>query len=1099
MLKDRTFGGPGTQDQSVKDMVNTLLTKLLGAFIPDETVARGFAGMLSSALLGDSIVGNATIFNQGTNTGLLFSQLGKAFDQMAQDAGESAKRNAQLETLLQIHRSIAPNATEAQHSAFADNILSNPIARAAYDFIDSALGFDHSTEVGSYIRRAADDQAINAFKNGQGVESLRIAREIVDNMLGDGRYDEAAFESRFGKGMTRRDVAILAAHIGNDVDFTDAFEDGYDAAKARAAGDRFASAIKNYGEALRPLKDVFGSDIPAMIDALEQLTGKAIGTMAPERVQNAARQLSNGVISGIINVPQLAASDARIRNELFGRPGLDLSRYMSHGSMAIAAETMVGGAPAPYFVDDSMYRSMVEALTSDPAMMAIADDYTKAFTIWQNGDAKRTYDQFIEAMGDHVTIENATQLALGPGATRFELDRAYGYESYYNNQMEGVGDVMAREERRRADQTSVMWKNARNKAVYANLGLTPGEDFHEVERLTRLMFDAMQEDSTLMNASSPDRTAALARIFAERAGVDLYGLSGDALNTALAPYMRDATLVDTLMTMDNNNPATKRSMLYVNAINAERSALATMREVQENRERLDNLDTALIDPSRGWAQGLTNGELWTERGIHQLLDASGIVKAKSPIYGAMLESALYAGQAQAAARATPAVRALLDSASDTQEERESKAAARDALQTMADAALAKNGKLGGMTDAERMSALIGMGGEFESNAAMLSDWIKYQNDVQRSMRRMVNYASSAEGMQNNAFMDLQKAHQKTTAELTGEIERQHKLESVNAALAELEASYNGDDTAWEDAEKEVEVLGIRGSKGDVTQRLREMQEELQNKALSPERLAELKEIDERQSLAMEAASRRGTEKLVARFLGEPRDAKTYEERQQELAEIVLMDKTRSGALENIDQEIRRVNELKTDTIDINGETVDRKQYLSELYKQRYMAAATPDQAEMLRSKVFEYAMEELAQAPDSGLTPEQREAAGALTEHIKTAAASRDGVADNLTRLQEYKDTIDEEIKKVKEAAGSTYSVNGVEYSKDDVLRLLEEKQAKLEEINRESQPMKEPRDLASVGEGIIKAIETGKTVFEDLVEVGRSFLQAFPVIREGS
>lgn len=631
--------------QNVQQVAQALLQALLNAAgLPGPLAGMG-ANLGANMLFGGSPLAGATLFSQGTPGGSFIAQQYTFRDQMRSSVADAAANRVRRQTLIGAYNLANPDAAGDPNraAAFADNIMGKWGYGLVHGMVDSSIGLDYSSDIGNYMGMFAAKQAQNAFRRGR-VGWLAEPRSIAEQFFGDGAYDPA----RFG-GQSQRSAAVLAAHIGNDIDFTGSGD-------PRAAADRLRDKVAQYGEALDSLKDLFGDDMPKIIQAVEQIGGNTLGNLGARNVHMLAQQLSADVLSGNYSMEKFASLDAGMKSAMAGVRGMPLSWYTTHASAARAALNMTSGNNTPYFMEQEQFNALAGRLASSPELSVQGNDFVKAFSIWQDNERRADSNAdvslaaFRARMGGNASLEKAIELA-GVG-NRFGLSRAYALSNYQTNLKSGVGMELARDDYLDYRMRRVAFANGRNTDLLDRLQLGRDENGRRaLEGYTALMKDVMLTDEgvNVLNADPEERAELLFR--AMRAN----GLDKDAGGNQLSDdaLRNRAEALNTVITYNANDERTAEDMAAMQAYANEQSAARASQRVARMTRAAADLDIEFANPKGGgWASLLDSGT-FTAEGIEAAMNKSAVIASNMDLYKGTVTSALQAAETLAGDTSSP--------------------------------------------------------------------------------------------------------------------------------------------------------------------------------------------------------------------------------------------------------------------------------------------------------------------------------------------------------------------------------------------------------------------------------------------------------------
>ena len=577
------------------------------------------AATLLSGIGGRLLAGNnagSVLFSNQSNAGIFNNWQQDMARATGSALADEIANNVRRQTLTHAYMAIRPGSEPAQAANFANNIMGKWGFGTVYGMLDSALGLDYSADIGNYTGQMAAAQAMNMLRSGNGPKSFWFADSLARNFFGDRAYNAAEFG-----GLSQRGAAMVAARLGEHMDLSRFVDPGRNIeAQGKDAADRLKEAVKRCGQAMEPLKDVFGDDIPAMIDAIEQLTGKALGATSTRRIADVAEKIADAALAGNYTVQQASATTAMINRALSSQQGLSLNHYTMAPALADATLNMQLGNTAPSYMTDAQYANMAADIATRRAQLKAGDTFVKAFVLWRSNMRRRgmegTQDQFIAAMNrmGGVNTRNAIMLS---GAGPMGLDAAYQDPEYNDLVASGFGGEMARHQLAASKVSMLARGNMYNPLVRGTLGLSA----RGAVRATNMMAAALRSNGELLNM--------------EDLGTMTRTLVGMGMSAG------DANIVARLISINRNDPRTNGWMAELQALNAEDVSRARAQSARELRGTLSSVDTLIMDPNKGL--NTISSDRWTAEGISTWLNGSQSIIKAAPRWRAYTNSAVSAG------------------------------------------------------------------------------------------------------------------------------------------------------------------------------------------------------------------------------------------------------------------------------------------------------------------------------------------------------------------------------------------------------------------------------------------------------------------------
>lgn len=185
----------------------------------------------------------------------------------------------------------------------------------------------------------------------RGLETEKEREEFLDRESNLKPYKETLAKTRekIGKAAEGPMTAESAADLEK--------LQGFDALSSNVDAKRSADAIKKYTGAVSAIKDIFGDNgnpnapLPALLAALEGLTGGAIGSMKPEKIQATLRQMQTTAKEAGIGFEQMAAMSSQIDStgQMLGLTPADTMRIKGGALAAVKVMQDTGSFSNPIY------------------------------------------------------------------------------------------------------------------------------------------------------------------------------------------------------------------------------------------------------------------------------------------------------------------------------------------------------------------------------------------------------------------------------------------------------------------------------------------------------------------------------------------------------------------------------------------------------------------------------------------------------------------------------------------------------------------------------------------------------------------------------
>ena len=338
--------------------------------------------------------------------------------------------------------------------------MTNPLWGLAYN------GFDPEglNAANTYLQQAAANQI--RFGTNKGSRTAMLQGRAIGNLFlnEEGKF---SFEKADYGYMNAGEASAVAAALTKDKDFFKGVD--LKSGDMKKAADDLKKAVKDYTNALAPLKDVFGSDIPAMIKTVEEMSGKRLAHINPALLQNTVAQaMANAAIGGY-DVTAIAGLSGQLRNNMMSM-NVPFTNEMAAERQAMTILNTVVNGYAPAFMSDARYRKNVEQMVQRTSNSSGAGYLNAAAAVWLDQNQGKTMDDFKAAYDSMRNRYTATEslMQLTGTSSLYQLE-AMGRQS---KNFEAVvkadlGGGVARSENL-ANLLAAGWRKSTNREAFSS-------------------------------------------------------------------------------------------------------------------------------------------------------------------------------------------------------------------------------------------------------------------------------------------------------------------------------------------------------------------------------------------------------------------------------------------------------------------------------------------------------------------------------------------------------------------------------------------------------------------------------------------------------
>ena len=272
----------------------------------------------------------------------------------------------------------------------AEGLARKPFMGQIYSMLAPKLGLGDPAMASASMGTLTRNLARGSFAENPRLATTASAAVARSLFGGDVTVDPSGYGIRVAPreflasewaGFSRDNVAVLSAARTRGTDLLS----GLDISTGqglKSGADRLRDLMKDTVEALAPLRDVFGTDIPKMIQTIEGITGQNFSSISRSRLASLSESISNAASSGV-NISDIAEQTAAVAKSVAGLSRPSPVLYSSMESMGLAAAAMLGTGAAPTGITSSQWRAAAAhralSLNASSGM-----EYTRlAYSVWR--------------------------------------------------------------------------------------------------------------------------------------------------------------------------------------------------------------------------------------------------------------------------------------------------------------------------------------------------------------------------------------------------------------------------------------------------------------------------------------------------------------------------------------------------------------------------------------------------------------------------------------------------------------------------------------------------------------------------------------------
>lgn len=267
------------------------------------------------------------------------------------------------------------------------------------------------------LQLASANLARNASLRGQ--RNAFAQARALNKFFADGKFNTADY-GFMGIG----EVSAVAAALTRDIDF---FGDASGPGGMKRATKRLSEKLQEYTQALAPLKDVFGKDVPAMIKAVEELSGRRFTNIGAGSINSLVRQVLDGATAGNYTLQQVVDTGSAWRSALLQMNVPFLNDLSSVGvAQSVLNSTAPAGA-APRYMSQARWEKMAGDHITRASVSRGGEMFAQAYAILLQRNPNLTFEEFMARYNNSYRTSVAGTLYAMTGAhNAADLERQAG-------------------------------------------------------------------------------------------------------------------------------------------------------------------------------------------------------------------------------------------------------------------------------------------------------------------------------------------------------------------------------------------------------------------------------------------------------------------------------------------------------------------------------------------------------------------------------------------------------------------------------------------------------------------------------------------------
>lgn len=391
------------QNELLVQLIQRLLSFLPAGNMLSSLVSAPVANWLSP----ESSMANTFMWpGQGQTMNMVATNF---MDRMLQQSFNSTankfSKEQEIRALTEYHRMLNPDKSDEELLGLAQNSAKNffDVGNILYNTLDP-----YKLKVG--LSRAGGVASILHMREESiGLKGAEYARSVSQGIMGN--HENSLVRDIIDNPSLYGNMSVAdAMAVGREIALTD--RSGFKKADGTFDSDRFKNRVKEVSRALEPWKDIFGKDVPELLNQLEALTGTSIGASSSADIQSLGNRMTAILGATGAKVQHIAAYRDALANNLVD-PTMTSRSIL--GAAAIAGDMTLGMANLSVsHLTNSQMQQLVGKIYSGTGSSKFTDRYALAYARWANSknDEELNPDEFREQVMARIAAGDSNTEAL---------------------------------------------------------------------------------------------------------------------------------------------------------------------------------------------------------------------------------------------------------------------------------------------------------------------------------------------------------------------------------------------------------------------------------------------------------------------------------------------------------------------------------------------------------------------------------------------------------------------------------------------------------------------------------------------------------------
>ena len=507
----------GAYVKTGNDIFEDMVSSIIGHVVPGGQMLAPMASSFLKEQLGltDDALMHAVLSSNMTAAGAYNYQMNSRARSIGLSSTAPMMNAAQQQFLRGMAKTLTSEAafeelrnagkiSASSYEAYIDDQIqgyeTNPIFNSIYNVTDP-MGMQKAKQ---YLGMASANMIRNQLASGNR-NAFANAKAVMRDMFRDENGNYSFDKADYG-GMNQGEVAALTAAITRDTDMLGS-ADVSKADSLKEATTKLKERVKKYSEALAPLKDIFGDNVPAMLNTVEQITGQNIATLGVDRARDIARNLSDRTSLGRYSMENIADMTRLMGQQMTAMgDNVPTLNKMNATTYAMTALDMIRGGTMPGNITQAEFAQRMSNMVASSANAKGANYFDMAYAMYKDANPNLTYNDFVtavnkrvDASGGNKTMLQAAMEMLGANSLQ-DLAQGMNSQAYWDSKREAFGMRLAIEENYRRHVS-----DARNQVMLDGTIRLSSDDTTERGRIFDTADRLARENPSLISMTEAER------------------------------------------------------------------------------------------------------------------------------------------------------------------------------------------------------------------------------------------------------------------------------------------------------------------------------------------------------------------------------------------------------------------------------------------------------------------------------------------------------------------------------------------------------------------------------------------------------------------